>query len=417
MSTRDRSLSWIATSAACAVIMAVATVCCAFERPDSGPRRVIDLGRLSIDFELVVKGLQQPVAVRHAGDGSGRLFVIEQPGRIRIVDDGSLVERPFLDITDRVRDSANEQGLLGLAFHPDYADNGRFFVNYTDLGGDTVVSEFTRSETDPNQAEISSEATILRFEQPYGNHNGGDIAFGPDGYLWIATGDGGGAGDPQGSGQDLETLLGKLLRIDVDRGSTYTIPPDNPFENDPNALDEIWAYGLRNPWRFSFDRGTGDLYIGDVGQNLLEEINFEPAPDPGGRNYGWNTMEGSSCFSGAECTRPELVLPVAEYDHSYGCSVTGGYVYRGSQFPAMFGFYLYGDYCSGNVWALSRSDSGEWVSEIVGEISARISSFGEDEDGELFLTGLSDGGLYRVTARAVPPAPRSPAGRVSAGSR
>ncbi len=395
------------------MIVAMAAVSCAFERPESRPRRVIEISRISVAIELVAEGLQRPVAVRHAGDGSGRLFIVEQPGRIRILDNGSLLESPFLDITARVRDSANEQGLLGLAFHPEYADNGRFFVNYTDLGGDTVVAEFSRSQADAIQADPSSEAIILKIPQPYGNHNGGDIAFGPDGYLWIATGDGGGAGDPEGSGQNLQTLLGKLLRIDVDRGSTYTIPPDNPFTSASQALDEIWAYGLRNPWRFSFDRDTGDLYIGDVGQNQLEEIDFEERSDPGGRNYGWNTMEASNCFASFNCSTDGLTLPVAEYSHQLGCSVTGGYVYRGSLFPDLQGHYLYGDFCSGTVWALSRSNSGQWSAEVVGETGASISSFGEDEDGELYVTDLRDGSVHLVTGRAVPPKPRSPSARVA----
>jgi glucose/arabinose dehydrogenase len=408
-----RFFSYVFAPTFTSMIVTMAAVSCAFDRPESGPRRVIEISQISVAIELVADGLQRPVAVRHAGDGSGRLFIVEQPGRIRILDKGSLLESPFLDITARVRDAANEQGLLGLAFHPEYADNGRFFVNYTDLGGDTVVAEFSRSPADAVQADPSSEAIILRIPQPYGNHNGGDIAFGPDDYLWIATGDGGGAGDPQGSGQNLQTLLGKLLRIDVDRGSTYTIPPDNPFTSDSQALDEIWAYGLRNPWRFSFDRDTGDLYIGDVGQNQLEEIDFEERSDPGGRNYGWSTMEASSCFENINCSTDGLTLPVAEYSHQLGCSVTGGYVYRGSLFPDLQGYYLYGDFCSGTVWALSRSDSGQWSTEIVGETGASISSFGEDEDGELYVTDLRDGSVYLVTGRAVPPKPRSPSARVA----
>jgi glucose/arabinose dehydrogenase len=413
----DHCHSYLVSVAAATTVMAITAVSCALERPESGPRRMIDAGQISIAIEPVADGLQRPVAVRHAGDGSGRLFIVEQPGRIRILDNGSLLQSPFLDIAARVRDSANEQGLLGLAFHPQYVDNGRFFVNYTDLGGDTVVSEFTRSQADVNQADPSSEAVIMRVPQPYGNHNGGDIAFGPDGYLWIATGDGGGAGDPEGSGQNLQTLLGKLFFNDTATTEIYTIPLDNPFVGDPNAFDEIWAYGLRNPWRFSFDRDTGDLYIADVGQRRLEEINFEAATDPGGRNYGWNTMEGSSCFSGSNCSTDEMILPVAEYSHDFGCSVTGGYVYRGSRYPVLQGYYLYGDYCSGTMWALSRSNSGQWIAEVVGESGANISSFGEDEQGELYLSDLNGGFLFLVTGRAVPPPPRSPAGRVAGGSR
>jgi glucose/arabinose dehydrogenase len=376
----------------------------------------LDPNHVTVSLELVVTGLQRPVAVRNAGDGSSRLFIVEQPGRIRIADIDGLRATPYLDISARVRDSANEQGLLGLAFHPDFENNGRFFVNYTDLAGDTVVAEFTRSEGDPGRADPSSEAIIMTIEQPRSNHNGGDMAFGHDSYLWIATGDGGGAGDPDGNGQNLRNLLGKLLRIDVDGGATYTIPPDNPFVDDPDARNEIWAYGLRNPWRFSFDRVTGDLFIGDVGQGMWEEIDFEARMDPGGRNYGWNAMEGSQCFQNDSCSSDGLTYPIAEYSHLSGCSVTGGYVYRGTRFPALKGLYFYGDYCSGTIWALARTISGGWDSAIIGETSARISSFGEDESGELYLTDLGSGSLYLVTGSSTTTPPRRPSRR-SAPSR
>ena len=364
--------------------------------------------------EFVLAGLERPVAVRAAGDGSQRLFVIEQPGRILIIDSDGLRPTPFLDIVDRVRDASNEQGLLGLAFHPEYASNGRFFVNYTDLTGDTTVAEFNRSEGDANWSDPTSEAIVMTIQQPFSNHNGGDLAFGPEGFLWIATGDGGSGGDPQGNGQNTETLLGKLLRIDVDSGSTYTIPPDNPFVDDTQLRDEIWALGLRNPWRFSFDRSTGDLYIGDVGQGSIEEINFEARTDAGGRNYGWNTMEGSRCFGSSNCSTEGLILPAAEYSHAQGCSVTGGYVYRGSRFPALRGLYLYGDFCTGTVWALAQEDG---TSAVVGQTGLSISSFGEDESGELYITDLRAGSVYLVTGRAKSPAPRRPSGRVTSGSR
>ncbi|MCJ7756218.1 MAG: PQQ-dependent sugar dehydrogenase, partial [Thermoanaerobaculales bacterium] len=322
------------------------------ERPESTLAKSVDPSKVTIALQLVVAGLQRPVSVRAAGDGSGRLFVVEQPGRIRIIDGDGLRSTPFLDIANRVRDASNEQGLLGLAYHPEYERNGRFFVNYTDLSGDTVVAEYTRSESNLNLSNPSSEAIIMTIQQPYSNHNGGDLAFGPDGFLWISTGDGGNGRDPQGNGQNPETLLGKLLRVDIDNGLTYTIPSDNPFVEDPEARDEIWALGLRNPWRFSFDRSTGDLYIGDVGQGSWEEIDFEAKTDPGGRNYGWNTMEGSRCYESSNCSTEGLTLPAAEYSHAQGCSVTGGYVYRGTRFPALRGLYLYGDFCSGAVWGL-----------------------------------------------------------------
>ena len=384
-------------------------------RPQDQLTRTADPNQVSVTLEPIVTGLQRPVAVRAAGDGSGRLFIVEQPGRLRIVDDGGLRSTPFLDIRDRVRDSANEQGLLGLAFHPDYASNGRFFVNYTDLTGDTVVAEYARSEGDPNWSESSSEAIILTIQQPFSNHNGGDIAFGPDGFLWISTGDGGSGGDPQGNGQNTQTLLGKLLRVDVDNGSTYTIPADNPFADDSEARDEIWALGLRNPWRFSFDRETGDLYIGDVGQSQREEIDFESRLDPGGRNYGWNTMEGSRCYQSSNCSTDGLILPVAEYSHTSGCSVTGGYVYRGSRFPDLEGLYIYGDFCSGTVWALVPAGAGKWTVAVVGETSAAIASFGEDEDGELYLTDPRSGTVFMITGRKLSPEPRRTSRRIAPG--
>jgi glucose/arabinose dehydrogenase len=253
----------------------------------------------------------------------------------------------------------------------------------------------------------------LTIEQPFSNHNGGDIAFGPDGYLWIATGDGGSGGDPQGNGQNPQSLLGKLLRVDVDHGATYTIPPDNPFVEDPGTRAEIWALGLRNPWRFSFDRDTGDLFIGDVGQNQWEEIDFEPRTDPGGRNYGWNTMEGGHCFLSGACETDDLTLPIFEYSHSSGCSVTGGYVYRGSRFPALTGLYLFGDFCSGTIWALSPGGPGAWMVAVVARTDVAIAGFGEDESGEIYLTDLGSGTVYRITGRVLSPSPRRPSRRTS----
>lgn len=383
--------------------------------PEHALKRTADPNRVSVTLDPIVTGLQRPVAVRVAGDGSGRLFIVEQAGRVRTVDGGGLRPTPFLDIRDRIRDSANEQGLLGLAFHPDYVNNGRFFVNYTDLAGDTVVAEYARSDGDPDWSDPSSEAIIMSIQQPFSNHNGGDIAFGPDGYLWIATGDGGSGGDPQGNGQNQQTLLGKLLRVDIDNGSTYTIPPDNPFADDPGTRDEIWALGLRNPWRFSFDRESGDLYIGDVGQSQWEEINFESRSDRGGNNFGWNTMEGSRCYQSSNCSTDSLTPPVAEYSHASGCSVTGGYVYRGSRFPDLNGLYLYGDFCSGTLWALAQAGTVVRTVAVVAETGVAIASFGEDEDGELYLTDLVSGTVFMVTGRALAPAPRRVPRRVVPG--
>jgi glucose/arabinose dehydrogenase len=292
----------------------------------------------------------------------------------------------------------SEQGLLGLAFHPDYVNNGTFFVNYTDQRGDTVIGRYRRS-SDPNQGDPTSEMVVLRLDQPAANHNGGMLLFGPDGYLWIGMGDGGAAADRFGNGQNPETLLGKMLRLDVNGAEPYAIPPDNPAVADPAVADEIWAQGLRNPWRYSFDRATGELWIADVGQNAYEEINRVAAGTPQGvLNFGWPIMESQHCFREANCASQGLVLPVAEYSHDLGCSVTGGYVYRGQAFPALQGGYLFGDYCSGRIWAIPATTSEPTQPTQVLASRASISSFGEDEAGELYLTDMR-GTLYRVTAR------------------
>ena len=340
--------------------------------------------------DVVVGGLVRPVYAGHAGDGSGRLFVIEKEGRIRIVTDGRLAPDPFLDIAAIVNSRANERGLLGLAFHPNYASNGRFFVFYTDGRGATVVAEY-RVSSDPSRADPASAQVLLTQAQPFANHNGGMLAFGSDGMLYVALGDGGSAGDPQGNGQRLDTLLGKLLRLDVSEPGVYRVPPDNPFVGVSGARAEIWAYGLRNPWRFSFDRAAGDLYIADVGQNSFEEIDFAAASSPGGENYGWKVMEGRSCFQpGPDCDSLRFTPPIAVYGRDEGCSVTGGYVYRGAAHPALIGAYVFGDYCSGNVWTLRRDAGGAWRLTLQGEVDARITSFGEDEAGEIYIT--DDGG-------------------------
>ena len=350
--------------------------------------------------DVVAGGLVRPVYAGHAGDGSGRLFVIEKEGRIRIVSDGQLAPAPFLDITGIVSSRANERGLLGLAFHPDYASNGRFFVNYTQLRGATVVAEY-RVSNDPDRADPESGQVLLTQAQPFANHNGGMLAFGPDGMLYVALGDGGAAGDPQNHGQRLDTWLGTLLRLDVSEPGVYRVPSDNPFVGVAEARGEIWAYGLRNPWRFSFDRATGDLYIADVGQNSFEEIDFAPASSSGGENYGWKLMEGFSCFveGSPECHSLRFTDPIAVYGRDAGCSVTGGYVYRGSAHPALVGAYVFGDYCSSNVWTLRRDAAGAWQMTLQGEIDARITSFGEDEAGELYITDDA-GRLLRL--RTVP---------------
>ena len=337
-------------------------------------------------WQEVASGLQRPVDLQ--ADGSGRLFIIEKVGRIRIFQDGQLMQQPFLDIAERVDSSGNEQGLLGLAFHPNYAQNGRFFVNYTDTNGNTVIARYQVSN-DANLADPNSEVKILGVDQPFANHNGGVLTFGPDGYLYVGLGDGGSQGDPYGNAQNRNALLGKILRIDVDSADPYAVPSDNPFGN------EIWLYGLRNPWRISFDRSTGDLYIGDVGQNAWEEIDFLPAGSPGGTNFGWNLREGAHDYKGS--ASPDLVDPVAEYSHQEGgCSVTGGYVYRGSM-PEWNGIYLYGDYCTGLIWGLIHSNDG-WQKLQLFDMAVTITSFGQDEAGELYL--LSDSGsVYRFVRK------------------
>jgi len=337
--------------------------------------------------------------VTHAGDGSGRLFVVEKDGQIQIVVDGAQQPEPFLDIGTLVGSSGSEQGLFAVAFHPDYRANGRFFVHYTDKAGDTVIARYNISQ-DPNMADPASALVLLTQDQPYANHNGGQIAFGPDGYLYIGLGDGGSGGDPHENGQNLSTLLGKLLRLDVDGDAPYAIPSDNPFSSQDTARPEIWAYGLRNPWRFSFDRTTGDLFIGDVGQNRLEEIHWTQAGAAGGTNYGWNTLEGSSCFeSSGDCDHAGLELPILEYEHGLGCSVTGGFRYRGAAQPTFGAAYFYGDYCSGRVWASAQDRAGEWTPVAELQTDLGLSSFGEDEAGELYATDVRGGGLYRLVSK------------------
>jgi glucose/arabinose dehydrogenase len=361
----------------------------------SPSRDRFDPADVRLDLQPAVEGLEAPVLVTVAGD-AGRLFVVEQPGRIRVVRDGDLLPLPFLDIVDAVA-YGGEQGLLGLAFHPAFASNGRFFVNYTDAAGDTVVSEFTVEDGDPDRADPTSERVLLRIDQPFANHNGGALAFGPDGYLYVATGDGGSAGDPMDHGQRLDTLLGKLLRIDVDGARPYGIPRDNPFVGVDGTRPEIWAFGLRNPWRFSFDPETGDVWIGDVGQGASEEIDHAPGNE-GGLNFGWRVMEGRTCFVPAtDCDRSGLTLPVAVYDHSLGCSVTGGFVYRGERWQELRGAYLFADYCSGTIWGLDAAARDPSISVLL-ESGRTISSFGQDEAGELYVTDHVGGEVLEIVA-------------------
>jgi glucose/arabinose dehydrogenase len=334
--------------------------------------------------------------VTHAGDNRDRLFVVEQAGQIRLIENGTLLQTPFLNISNRVS-SNGERGLLGMAFPPDYASKGYFYVNYTNLQGNTVIARY-RLGSNSNQADPNSEQIILTIDQPFANHNGGQLAFGPDGYLYIGTGDGGGGGDPQNNAQNPASLLGKILRIDVESGVvTYAIPNNNPFRSPTDGIrDEIWASGLRNPWRFSFDRLTGDLYIADVGQANFEEINFQVTNSPGGENYGWRRFEGDLPYTGSS-SRTGLTFPVAGYDHTQGASITGGFVYRGPQTDSQ-GVYLYGDFVNGKIWGLQR-EGNTWNSRLLLDTDLTISTFGEDDAGNLYVADYR-GSVYRLTLSA-----------------
>ncbi|MEP7357289.1 MAG: PQQ-dependent sugar dehydrogenase [Anaerolineales bacterium] len=351
-------------------------------------------------FEKVADGLDLPLLVTNAGDGSGRLFIVEQSGPIRIMQGGQVLPEPFLDLTALVTHGGNEQGLLGLAFPPDYAQSGQFYVDYTDVNGDTRMARYNVSAADANTANPDSAQILLAVDQPYPNHNGGNLAFGPDGYLYVGLGDGGAADDPHRNGQNKNTLLGKLLRLDVaGGGETYAIPPTNPFVGQANTREEIWAYGLRNPWRFNFDPASGDLYIADVGQDRYEEVDYQPAASKGGENYGWVIREGLHPNQGNPPAGAQFVDPVAEYAHATGgCSVTGGYVYRGAALPELNGVYFYGDYCSGIIWTLTHTGD-KFVTTQFAESGLTISSFGEDEAGELYVCDLRAGVVYRLVRK------------------
>jgi len=355
-----------------------------------------------IELQSFQSGFDQPVGIVNADDE--RLFIVEQRGLIKIIDgNGSVLGTPFLDLSDIVSQSGSERGLLGLAFHPDYYENGYFFVNYTrESDGNTVVARFSVDAGNANVALPGSGQQLLEVTQPFSNHNGGQLLFGPDGYLYVALGDGGDAGDPHDNGQSLNTLLGKILRIDVetDEDGGYSIPADNPFVNEVTARDEIWAWGVRNPWRNSFDRLTGDFWIADVGQNAREEVNFQEAGSPGGINYGWRCYEGNLPYNTDGCPGEEnFTFPVYDYEHTEsGCtgSVTGGYVYRGLMYNELYGKYLFADYCTGNLYYISQTDDG-FEGFLPGEYDAfEYTSFGEDQYGELYIALASSGEIRKV---------------------
>jgi len=348
----------------------------------------------------VVGGLNAPLDFEVPNDGSGRFFVVEQAGTIRIISAGALLPTPFLDIHAKVNFDHAEQGLLGLAFHPNYSQKHLFYLNYDRLSGtqkQTVIAEY--QETATNQADPSSERILLIVDQPFPNHKAGQLAFGPDKLLYIGLGDGGSGGDPQGNGQNLGTLLGKLLRIDVDNTSTglqYAIPSDNPFVSMSSAKPEIWAYGFRNPWRFSFERGGTRLFCADVGQAKVEEIDLVEK----GKNYGWNVMEGSQCYNASTCDKSGKTLPVAEYDHSEGRSaVIGGYVYKGTAIPSLSGIYVFGDLSGGKIWGLQETSLGTWTRTTLVSAALTLSSFGQDESGEVYVIDYSGGNVLKLASQ------------------
>ncbi len=351
-----------------------------------------------IHLEPLVDAGTKITHLAHAGDGSGRLFLVERAGRIRIIENGRLRRQPFLDIVDLVDSASIEQGLLSVAFDPDFAQNGTFYVNHTNLPteDDTVIARYTVG-ANPNRADPDSRRQIFFLEQPANNHNGGLLLFGPDGYLYAGLGDGGRGNDPWDNAENLDVLYGKILRLDVRGQETYAIPPDNPFAGEEGARPEIWAYGFRNPWRFSFDPLTGDLYIGDVGEREWEELSFEPGGSPGGSHFGWNTLEGSQCFEPpSNCDREGKVMPIYEYRHGPdGCSITAGHVYRGRSYPELAGTFFFSDFCTGDIWGARRDPAGQWQFEKLLDTDLAVVSFGLDESGELYVLDL-EGEVFRL---------------------
>jgi len=346
----------------------------------------------------VASDFDSPIFLTHAGDE--RLFVAEQGGLIWIIENGEVLFDPFLDISNLLSDDVfeggyTERGLLSFAFHPDYGENGQIFVSYIDVNGDSVIARYSVSPDNPNLADPDSATIILTQDQPFADHNGGYIGFGPDGYLYIGFGDGGSLGDPSNNGQKTDTFLSKILRIDVN-ADTYTVPDDNPFVGNADYLPEIWAVGVRNPWRMSFDRATGDLYIGDVGEWDWEEVDFQTAESKGGENYGWSAFEGTHPFK-EQPISSEVTMPVFEYSHADGCAITGGYVYRGEALPELQGIYFFGDYCTGKMWTMERDESGAWQATPFMDTDEVLTSFGEDAQGELYSIDYK-GNIFRLEA-------------------
>ena len=364
----------------------------------------LSLSAQDIRLTPIATGLDMPLGITQAGDA--RLFITLQRGRIVVYDGTRVLPTPFLDVRGLVS-CCNERGLLGLAFHPQYATNGFFYIDYTRSDGDIVIARYHVS-SDPNVADANSATILLTLEHSeFGNHNGGQLQFGPDGYLYIGTGDGGAGGDPNNRAQNVGDPLGKILRLDVNAAAPY-IPASNPFASGGGAARrEVWAYGLRNPWRFSFDRETGDLWIADVGQDRYEEIDLQPRASIGGENYGWRRMEGFHCYNpSTNCSDPTFVPPILEYSHDDGsCSVTGGNRYRGVKMPSMRGAYFYGDYCTGKIWTATQTSAGAWISKLLTDTNMNISSFGEDMNGELYVADLN--GTVSAFSEAVKPRRRA----------
>ncbi|HEX8502759.1 MAG TPA: PQQ-dependent sugar dehydrogenase [Pyrinomonadaceae bacterium] len=393
---------------AATLFAAVACYLTALSNGPASPKAAAQGSQLpALELRPPLGGFTAPVGVTNAADGSNRLFVVEQGGRIRVVKNGALLPTPFLNISARIS-SGGERGLLGLAFPREYARKGYFYVNYTNPAGDTIISRFQRSAADPDVADPASEQILLTIGQPFANHNGGQLAFSQrDRMLYVGMGDGGSGGDPGNRAQNPADLLGKILRIDTETGRpyTYTSPPTNPFVTAAGFRPEIWALGVRNPWRFSFDRLTADLYVADVGQGSWEEVNFQPAASAGGENYGWRIMEGTHCFNPNPCNPAGLTPPIVEYGHGAGdCSVTGGYVYRGFPYPRMQGLYFYGDFCTGRIWALRR-ESGVWQNSLLLDTSIQISAFGEDEPGNLYVVSYGAGQIHELVDAGQTPVP------------